>query len=80
MICPRSQKVAVAELEQAYKSLTPGPGPFPVITHYFLKLQLTGSKVLKGVLTGETEDTKKDLDPCGFAFKGVMSPWNTGSP
>ena len=27
-----SQKVAMAELEQAYKYLTPGPGPFPVIT------------------------------------------------
>ena len=31
VICLRSQKVAMAELEQEYKSLTPGPGPFPVI-------------------------------------------------
>ena len=25
-------QMAMAELEQAYKYLTPGPGPFPVIT------------------------------------------------
>lgn len=40
MICPRSQAVAMAELEQEYKSLIPGPGPFPVIVlllrHYSL--------------------------------------------
>jgi hypothetical protein len=68
----------MAKLEQEYKSVTPGPGSFSVITPLLRQSSYSlWMAVLKAALIGEIMHTQGDLGLSWFGFEGTMYFWTT---